>query len=217
MLKLNKIYCGDCLELMKEIPDKCTDLILTDPPYNAKNIGPHNRKYSSGKMQISLREYRKFCKAWFKEARRISKTLVFTPGIANTHNYPQPKWIIAWFKPVAVSYNRMGGFNVWEPIFVYGDTKIVRLPQDLIKINTLNFSKGPEKDHPCPKPIYLWSYLIHLFSKQNNLVGDPFLGSGTTSEICKSCYRNWWGIEINPKYIKIAKKRIKHVQMELLV
>ncbi len=120
MLETNKTYHGDCLELMKELPDKSVDLVLTDPPYNAKDIGPNNRKYNSGIMCLPPEEYKKFCKNWFKEVMRISDNIVFTPGIANTHNYPQPYWQICWHKPAAVSYNRMGGYNAWEPIFIYG-------------------------------------------------------------------------------------------------
>ena len=215
-MEINKIYQGDCIEIMSQWPRNCTDLILTDPPYNAKNIGPKNKIYSMGKMQLPLKEYKKFCKDWFKEALRISKVLIFTPGIANTHNYPQPDWILCWHKPAAVSFNRMGGFNAWEPIFVYGKPPKIRLPQDYIKINTLNFSKGPEKEHPCPKPQDLYSYLIHTFSQKDEIVGDCFGGSGTTSVEAKSCYRSFWIIEKNPDYVKIIKKRLKHVQMELL-
>lgn len=215
-MEINTIYQGNCLEIMKDWPSKCTDLILTDPDYNAKNIGPKQRKYSRGKMGISKKEYKKFCKDWFRQALRISKMLVFTPGIANTHNYPQPDWILCWHKPAAVSFNRLGGFNAWEPIFIYGKLPKVRLPQDYIKINTLNFSKGPEKDHPCPKPLNLWSYLIHIFTEKEDIVGDCFCGSGTGPVVAKSCYRKYWGIEINPDYIEIINKRLKHVQMELL-
>ena len=49
---INKVICGDCLEVMKQIPDNSVDLVLTDPPYNAKNIGPNERKYSKGQMQL---------------------------------------------------------------------------------------------------------------------------------------------------------------------
>ena len=48
-------------------------------------------------------------------------------------------------------------------IFVYGNTKKVRLGQDYIKVNTLNFNKGAEKNHPCPKPVNLWGFLVRSF------------------------------------------------------
>lgn len=90
------VIMGDCLEVMKTFADKSFDLVLTDPPYNAANIGPNAREYASGTMKLPLREYKKFCAAWFKEANRIGRRLVFTPGIANVCYYPQPDWIACW-------------------------------------------------------------------------------------------------------------------------
>ena len=217
MLELNKIYQGDCLEVMKDIDGSLIDLIVTDPPYNAKNIGPNKRIYSEGIMQLPEKEYKKFCKSWFKEAFRLSKNIVFTPGISNTHNYPQPYWILCWHKPSAVCFNRLGGFNAWEPVFIYGKSK-KRLGQDYIKYDSLNFNKGPEKYHPCPKNINLIKWLVRHFSNENDLILDPFIGSGTTAVACKLLDRNFIGIEINPDYVDIANKRLANTyrQLELL-
>ena len=217
MLELNKIYCGDCLEIMKEIPEKNIDLILTDPPYNAKSIGPNKRIYSQGIMQLSEREYKKFCKSWLKEAKRISKNIIFTPGIANICNYPQPYWVLCWHKPAAVSFNRLGGFNAWEPIFIYGKTK-KRIGQDYIKFNTLNLKKGLESEHPCPKILNLIIWLLRHFSDENDIVLDPFIGSGTTAVACKLLDRNFIGIEISEDYCKIANRRLANTyrQLELI-
>jgi len=207
-LMIGKVICGDSLELMKGYADKQFDLCLTDPPYNAKNIGPNARVYSLGQMQLPEKEYIKWCKAWFKEARRISKTLIFTPGIANTHAYPQPFWQICWHKPSAVSFNRMGGFNAWEPIFIYGKPS-ARIGQDYKRQDTLNLTPGIWKKHPCPKPLPLWTWLVHHFSKENDLVFDPFMGSGTTAKACQELKRRWHGIDINPEYNAITDERIK--------
>jgi DNA modification methylase len=205
--KLGVLYNSDCLILMRDMQDKCVDLVLTDPDYNAKDIGPKKRKYDVCPMQ--RKNYKKFCKQWFSLVSKKTDKLVFTPGIANTHNYPQPFWQICWHKPAAVSFNRMGGFNVWEPIFIYsGPAKGKRIGQDYILKNTLNFSKGVEKEHPCPKVLSLWLFLINKFSNINELVLDPFLGSGTTAVACEKLGRKWIGIEISEKYCEIATKRI---------
>ncbi len=196
------IYHGDCREILPELPK--VDLVLTDPPYNAKNIGPNQRVYEGTIMQLSDNEYKTFCSDWFELSVVRSETLVFTPGIANTHNYPQPKWQLCWHKPASVSFNRMGGFNAWEPIFVYGNTKGTRFGQDYLLYNTLNFNKGDEKDHPCPKPVSLWQYLMGNFA---GVVLDPFLGSGTTAVCAKKLNRKCIGIEIKEKYCEIAAKR----------
>jgi len=208
MVKVIKLICGDALEELKNIPENYVDLILTDPPYNTKNIGPNKREYSWGIMQLSKEDYISFCKVWFQEAYRISKNIVFTPGIANICNYPQPFWVLCWHKPAAVSYNRMGGYNAWEPIFIYGRAK-KRIGQDYIKFNTLNLKKGPEREHPCPKPLDLIKWIIIHFSDEGNLVLDPFIGFGTTGVACKMLNRKFIGIEINHEYIEMARRRIE--------
>jgi len=212
---MEKLICGDALKLLKTFDNKSVDLCLTDPPYNSKNIGPKQRVYSKGVMQLPEKEYKEFCRKWFNEAMRISKAVIFTPGISNTHNYPQPFWQICWHKPAAVSFNRMGGFNAWEPIFAYGEVTKAHLGQDYIKVNTLNFNKGCEKNHPCPKPINLWGWLIRTFSKEGDTVLDPFIGSGTTAICCKQYKRNCIGIDINPDYIKMAQQRIANTMSTL--
>lgn len=210
------IIQGSALTELKKLDSESVDLLLTDPPYNAKDIGPNKRKYSMGQMCLPLNEYIKFCGDWFNEAQRVAKTIIFTPGIANTHNYPQPKWQICWHKPAAVSFNRMGGFNAWEPIFIYGYTKKVRCGQDYIKCNTLNFTKGVERDHPCPKPKNLWGWIIRTFTKEKDFVVDPFAGSGTTAVVCEEYKRRYLCIDINLDYIKMAEKRIQNTEGILL-
>ncbi len=204
------IYHGDCREILPDLPK--VDLVLTDPPYNAKNIGPNQRVYEGTIMQLPDNEYKAFCSEWFELSMVQSETLVFTPGISNTHNYPQPKWQLCWHKPASVSFNRMGGFNAWEPVFVYGNTKGARFGQDYLLYNTLNFNKGDEKNHPCPKPVSLWQYLMGNFA---GVVLDPFLGSGTTAVCAKKLNRHCIGIEIEEKYCEIAAKRCSQQVFDL--
>lgn len=206
---INKIIQGDCLEVMKQMPDKCVDLVFADPPYNAKNIGPNARVYEGQRMQLPEKEYIKFCKDYFKECFRISKTVVITPGIANVCYYPNPSWIICWHKPAACSFNRFGGFNAWEPVMVWGKiAKGKRLPQDVLLVNTMNFSKGPEKDHPCPKPLELMLLLVDKFCPEGGIVFDPFMGSGTTALAAKKLGMRYSGVEKIKNYIKMANQRL---------
>ena len=207
---VDNIVLGDCIEGMKKIPDKSIDLIFADPPYNAKNIGPNEMVYKDQKMQLEENEYRLWCEDWFVEAERIAKRVLLTPGIANTHNYPQPKWILCWHKPAAVSFNRMGGFNVWEPVFFYGDSmpKGKRLPQDYTLCNTRNLGNPIERNHPCPKPLELLRKLVETFSLENDLVLDPFMGSGTTARACKDLKRKYIGFELIKDYVEISEKRL---------
>lgn len=214
---INKVICSDCLEVMRDMPDNSVDLVLTDPDYNAQSIGPKQREYENSPGVKSPKEYLKFCNDWFLEAQRITikENIVFTPGILNTHNYPQPYWQICWHKPAAVSFNRLGGYNAWEPIFTYNFPK-TRIGQDYIKVNTLNFSKGPEKEHPCPKQPDLWGWLLRHFSNEGDLIFDPFSGSGTTAVKCKEYNREFIVTDIIKKYCKIAEQRLSNTTPCLL-
>lgn len=210
---INKVLNMEALELMAQIPDKSIDLVLTDPDYNAKGIGPRQRQYNKT-VKRTDKVYRKFCRDWFRLSKKKSKLIVFTPGIANTHNYPQPDWQLCWYKACSISYNRYGGFNSWEPIFIYGKLpKGKRLKVDYLKEFTLNSSKGPEKNHPCPKPQKLWRRLVETFSHEKDIILDPFAGSFTTAAICQEMGRDWICSDYDDNYCEIGKERLKKVPL----
>lgn len=77
-----------------------------------------------------------------------------------------------------------------------------------------NFFEGPicmgneRSEHPTQKPLYLINRLLEIFSNPGDIVLDPFIGSGTLAIACEKMSRKWIGIEMNPEYCEIAKKRI---------
>ncbi len=210
---IGKITQGDCLDVMKGMPDNSVDLVLTDPPYNAKDIGPNKRTYENHEV-LTKENYIIFCKNWSKEALRVGKRLVFTSGIVNICYYTQPDWVLCWHKPAAVSFNRYGGYNAWEPILLYGK-RVKHLGQDFKVIHTLNFSKGLEAQHPCPKPIKLWTYLVDQFSNGNDLILDPFSGSGTTAIACHQLKRRFICVEKEPNYVELSRQRLLDAQNQM--
>lgn len=78
--------------------------------------------------------------------------------------------------------------------------------------NIFKFKRTNNKVHPTQKPIDLMEYLIKKFTNCNDLVLDPFMGSGTTGIACKNLNRDFIGIELDRKYFEIAKKRIEDIQ-----
>jgi site-specific DNA-methyltransferase (adenine-specific) len=102
--------------------------------------------------------------------------------------------------------------NAWEPVLVYGKP-FKKLPQDYLYFNTMNFNKGIEKNHPCPKPVDLWSYLISCM--KDRVILDPFLGSGTTCYCAKKLGRHSVGIELEESYCEISAQRCMQTVMEL--
>ena len=199
------IYLGDCLDILPRL--ERADLVLTDPPYNAGDIGKNHRRYENTKFPMDDADYRAFCQDWFAKASGLAERLVFSPGISHVGCYPPALWMIAWSKPGAVGFSRLQGFNVWEPILVYGQTpgKVVH---DLYTLTPQNQRSGPERDHPCPKPLELWQWLMLQVSEENELIVDPFLGSGTTLRVAKNLGRRAIGIEAVERYCEIAALRL---------
>lgn len=208
------IYCADCKKVLPLFHDKSFDFVLADPPYN---VGKDYGEYSSD--ELAKGEYVSWCKSWFIELRRITECLALTIGITNL-----PMWIadierthkiIAWIKENQCCFNYLGvpsGSNVWEPVLIYGRAS------KCIKRDSFNIPISVQKgvgDHPCPKPLKAWEWLVNNFTEQNDLILDPFLGSGTTAVAAKILGRKCIGIEIEEKYCKIAAVRCQQSVMRL--
>ena len=71
-----------------------------------------------------------------------------------------------------------------------------------------------ESEHPCAKPLHEWTRLVDAITLPQNLVLDPFMGSGTTGVACMNLKRKFIGIEIEPKYFDIACERIENAQRQ---
>lgn len=195
---INKVICGDCLEIMKGIPDNSVDLVVTDPPYGL------NKEY--GIYDDTEENWYKMMNILIPEIKRISTMSIICTGrfkyLPFWYKEFPPDWLIAWYKG-ACSANSKVGFNYWEPLAVYGRNKNVNMP-DYFHCRPDPFDNG----HPCPKSINWGRWLISRASKENDLILDPFLGSGTTAVACKQLGRRYIGIEINPDYCKIAEQRL---------
>ena len=199
------IYHGDAFDLLPRL--ESVDLVLTDPPYNVgKDYGTHDDK-------MTPEVYCEWCRAWFQECRRLSKSaVVVTPALVNLPMWmadvERTHFVIAWTKQNNCSRNYIGptsGFQTWEPVLVYGKSKKTIL-RDSIEIAV---SQQPEAaGHPCPKPIKLWRWLAEQFTHPGDLILDPFMGSGTTLRAAKDLGRKAIGIEIEERYCEIAARRL---------
>ena len=196
------LYCADCLSVLKMLPDKCVDLVLTDPPY--ANAGMNYDNYNDK----DIKKVNKLVFDFLEIAERKAKIIIFPSGrflteIALYQKKP-PKWRLCWYKG-AVGARCPVGFNDWEMMMVYGDNIYVKQHDYFTVINN---EKMGNYGHPCPKPIKWATWLIHRFCPPNGIVLDPFLGSGTTAVAAKELGRRFIGIEISPAYLEICKKRL---------
>ena len=122
---------------------------------------------------------------------------------------------ILWFtKPYPIGttiadniiINGVGGYN--QDAFL----KYVTQPENIIKCSLSNNERG---FHPTQKPVFLMQALIELVTKPNQIVIDPFAGSGTTLVAAKNLGRKYLGYELKPEYVEIAKKRLQDDLVDL--
>ena len=216
---LDTIIQGDCLEVMKEIPDESVDLVLTDPPYGVL-----------GKIQkwddINVKE---FTKKWWdlvkNKLKLNSSTYVFWSQTYLLEGLQifQPNRVLIWHHPnLATPTNKMFLWT-YDPILYIKFGKPIFQPSFAEKENVDVFKfakpqsnwKGENKGlHPASKPIKLIMNFVKISSNKNDLVLDPFLGAGTTAIACKKLGRHFIGIELNPEYVEMANRRLNFKMLD---
>lgn len=216
MLELNKIYCGDCLELMKQIPDESIDLVLTDPPYGMNYQSSwRTDKFAKIDNDISLEWIKPFLEETYRTMKEDSHIYLFCNDYAISDFRREmeavgftPKRTLIWVKNNHTSGDLEGDYgNKTEFIlFAHKGRKELNGKRET---NVLNYARVANLRHPTEKPVSLCSFLIEKSSKESDTILDPFLGSGTTAVACQELHRNFIGIEISPEYCKIAEARLK--------
>ena len=214
---INKVICGDNLEVMKGIPDKSVDLVLTDPPFFAP-ASHYQSRISWGRCWGDLSILGQAFFDWCKEYKRLLKDEGHLFVFCNDESYPV-------FYPVAYGYWDFVAALIWDKTRV-GLGKIFRHQFEMIlwasnkganvyndgnlhsDILSYPATLSAKRTHPVEKPPEMLSEIISICSKDNDLILDSFLGSGTTCVATKELGRRYIGIEINPDYVAIANKRL---------
>ena len=197
---------GDCLELMRDLPDGSVDAVITDPPYGIDG------DYDS--YEDTPDNLRKLVPEFLPEARRIARGVVavFT-GVKNMDLYQGSDWRLAWVVPQGSGVSAWG-FTCWTPISVFGKDPYSgngSRPDVCVDYKPRRTDCG----HPYEKPLSVMWWLINRVAPYSDTILDPFMGSGTTGVACVKLNRNFIGMEINPDYFKIAQRRIEEAQMQL--
>ena|SRR3990167_1316922 len=223
---INKVIHGDCLEVMKDMPDKCVDLVLTDPPYGIDFLSTWGAKTGNMKDKIESDGAENAIKLLHKTIPELIRVLKDDSEIywfAGGGN--RPAMALTWlalreYEPDLIVSNvliwdKMSvgmGFDwrfQWESIFQLTKGKGIK-SEDFTRSNVLRSKKiiPQAGEHPTPKTIEIMSQLIKAKSKEGDIILDPFLGSGTTAVACKQLHRNFIGVEIGEKYCEIARSRL---------
>jgi site-specific DNA-methyltransferase (adenine-specific) len=208
-----KLILGDCITEMRKMEDKSVDLVLTDPPYGIK------ADKGVGGFGSSPDKARKYADTWdikpskeiFDNMLRVSKSAIIFGGNYFTDLLPVNGHWIVWDKTGGHHFNNP--FSDCELAWTNIDKKIVK-KYIVIQQGFVAYEK--ERYHPTQKPVALFTAILRDYTKENDLVYDPFFGSGTCALSCKELNREFIGSEISEKYYKIAEQRIKNTQ-ELLI
>lgn len=226
-----KLYNGDCLELMKSIPDESVNLILTDPPYkitargNGGNSGGmfQKKEVNNGKVfKINDLEI----EDWLPEFYRVLKDDTHCYIMTNNKNITHYLSVIdsspfhfiknlIWVKD-----NKIMGqtyMSQFEYVIMLRKGKHKRIndcgQSDVLQIPNKKMKNLEGKTiHDTEKPVKLNEILIANSSNEGETVLDPFMGVGSCGVACVDTNRNFIGIELDKEYYNIAKKRIESAQ-----
>lgn len=201
------VVCGDCLELMKAIPDGAVDAVITDPPYGiayqSNHFGTLPRGIE-GDADTSLRD--EFLSWWSGPA------LVF--GSWKRTRPAATRQVLIWDTLGALG---MGALDIpWKPahheIYVVGFGFCGSRESDVLRFAPVQSMAVNGRVHPHQKPVELLEYLCERVVGETML--DPFLGSGTTAVAAKKLGRHFLGFEISEDYCHIARERIARVEAQ---
>ena len=223
---------GDCLDLMKSIPDSSVDMVLTDPPY-----GTTACKWDSvidfDLMWLQLKRIIKpngaivlFGSEPFSSALRMSnikqyKYDMYWRKSKPTNHINAKRMPMRFIETISVFYDKQPTFNLEEketPIFTTSTTNNTVFGKSIngytrkvthdSKFDVLEYKGDVNKLHPTQKPVPLLEYLIKTYTQEGETVLDFTMGSGSTGVAAKNTGRKFIGIELDEKYFEIAKERI---------
>jgi DNA modification methylase len=234
----------DCKELLKTIPDKSINLIITDPPYwHKKSPGkPYsqrkqyktNSKFANsnlfkpdGMMMQTMSDFTdEDINILLPEFKRVMKKMNAYIFCNDTLVPYYAMWaeknnlmfsILIWEKPLSIINKNRFSQNIEYIVRLYDyGTALIKRDENYLynKVKRYNVSN---KIHPTQKPIDLIREILLVSSNNQDLILDPFIGSGTTAIACIEEKRSFIGCEVYKEYYDAAIKRIKnHISQQTL-
>lgn len=209
-MEINKVYLSDCFEFFSKMPDKSVDHVFTSPPYNRKR----NDKYSF--YDDRIKDYYSFLDNLVKESIRVSKGNVFINIQKNYYNKQDVFKLIGnysdllteifiWEKSNPMPASGKNITNAYEFVLCFGKIQ----SNNTYTKNHLTTSVAKMlPEHKAMMHLKVAEFFIENFTKESELIFDPFMGMGTTAKVCNSKNRNWIGTEISENYYNASEKFI---------
>ena len=235
-----ELWQGDCLELMKNIPDKSVDMILCDLPYGTTQnkwdsiipldeLWVHYKRIIKDNGAICLFSQTPFDKVlgssnlemlkyeWIWDKKNCT-------GHLNANKMPLKRHenILVFYKKLPTYNKQMSKGEPYNKGYSRGRSTNYGQQRDVLLINEsgdrcpttiLEFSNANRHNrvHPTQKPVELCEYLIKTYSNAGEIILDNTMGSGSTGVAALNIGRKFIGIELEPQYFEIAKNRIQDI------
>lgn len=232
---LNKIINGDCLEVLRKLPDESIDLVVTSPPYNLKNSTGNGMKDGRGGKWANAAliegyenyddcmpndEYAKWQHEVLLECLRVIKDdgAIFynhkwrvQAGLIQDRRdivYDVPlRQIIIWQRKGGINFNAGYFLPTYEVIYLIAKKNFKLAPHSNRYGDVWDIMQEQRNDHPAPFPVELIDRIVSSTTAQ--IILDPFMGSGTTAVVAAGLGRDFIGIEKSAKYCEAAMERLE--------
>lgn len=223
---LDTIWLGDCMGLLRALPDACADMVLTDPPYGTTNCawdkeatGPvFGQEPFSSRMRLASPIPFRYDWVWCKTA---------PVGFLNANKMPlRSHEVVSVFYDALPTYrpqktpppdgkSRVRRNHEREHAGVYSSVKNTkvsvytdRFPTDVITMKSDKRTYASGRIHPTQKPLALMEYFVRTYTDPGQVVLDPFMGSGTTAVAALRLGRRFTGAEADEGYHAAATRRL---------
>ena len=232
---LDKIICGDAVQVLKSMPDESIDLIITSPPYNLKNSTGNGMKDGRGGKWANARlvngyathddnmPYDKYIQ-WQRDCLiEMMRVLKYDGAIFYNHKWRVQagllqdrheilsgfpvRQIIIWKRKGGINFNAGYFLPTYEVIYMITKPGFRLAPKANKVGDVWEFIQDMDNPHPAPFPLELIERIVK--STTASTILDPFVGSGTTALAALRNGRRYIGIDISSEYCEMAIKRIR--------
>ena len=236
----SQLKLGECTKVMKQIPDGSVDCIITDPPYNL-GLFMHKRNTNLGKMRenqfayagwdnLEYGKWRESMSGFLTQCGRVLKkrgTLIIFMAVIKVSD------IIELAEKAGFYYKTTGVWHKTNPMprnmklqfvnstecwlyFINNGTSGTfnndgKVKHDFLESSVCPMSEKKHGKHPTQKPLSMLREVIESVTNSDDMVLDPFMGSGSTCVAAAELGRRYYGIELDEKYHKIAEQRMKEI------
>jgi site-specific DNA-methyltransferase (adenine-specific) len=210
---INQIIHADCMDILKQLPDKCIDLVLTDPPYGIGEAAGKNlsRRKLAKPTQYAIKDWDNEIpkKEIFDEIMRVSKNaIIFGGNYFVEYLKNSPCWLV-WDK------NNTGDFADCELAWTNFKSAVRKYRWTWNGMLQEDMKNKDIRIHPTQKPLKLFEMILRDYSNENDLILDCFSGSGTTAIACHNLKRKFICIEKDYDYWKASVERLNNAQAQM--